>query len=92
MSDTTPTGTPLHLKADGKVNTNMQTLVAIISATAILVGGLVSLKADVGAAAKDAGEARAMVEDIRDNLYRLRLQLGASDSTVYGTATRKVQP
>lgn len=91
MSEPTPTAS-VTLKPEARVSTNMQTLVAIMSATAILAGGIVSVKADVNAAAKDAAEAKQTTKEIREDLYRLRLQLGAPDVSIGPTQPRKATP
>jgi hypothetical protein len=79
MSDTPPVGQPFTMKPDGQIRTNWQTIGSIILGTAIIVGGLFSVKADIAAAAKDAGDAKSMVRDIKDDLYRLRVQLNQFD-------------
>lgn len=67
------------LKPDGKVNTTWAVIGSIILATGVLVGGLVSVKSDIAAAAKDAQQAKVMVEQIRDDVLRLRIALGVFD-------------
>lgn len=83
MSDPEPTEpTPTKsftLKPDGKVSTNWAVIGSIILATAVLVGGLQSIKGDIADAARDASEARQMVKEIRDDVLRLRIALGVFD-------------
>ena len=67
------------LKPDGRVQTNWAVIGSIIIATAVLVGGLQSVKGDIADAARDAAEARQMTKEIRDDLLRLRIALGVFD-------------
>ena len=78
--NTPPTGTPFVLKPDGSVRTNWQTIGSVIIGTAVIVGGLFSIKADIAAAVKDAADSKSMVRDIKDDLYRLRIQLNTPDA------------
>lgn len=91
------TGQPFQFKANGRVSTNWASLIALGTALFIVVGGLFSIKADIATAqqmatiaAKDAMEARKVAEDIRAELYRLRLDLAGSLSNVI--TTRKQTP
>ncbi len=85
MSDPSPSsGSPFSLKPDGRVITNWQTLIAVIAGTALIVGGLLSIKSDIAGAitkARDAADvantALDVARDIRDELTRLRWQIGA---------------
>jgi hypothetical protein len=84
MGEPSPsTGMPFNLKPDGKVSTNWQTLVAVIVCTAVLVGGLLSVKNDIANAASKAKEAADdsknalnVAQEIRNELMQLRWQLG----------------
>lgn len=80
MSNTPPNGQPFTLKPDGVVRTNWQTIGSVILGTAVIVGGLFSVKADIANAGKDATEAKQMVREIRDDLYRLRLEISGHSS------------
>jgi len=94
MTDNTSSETPLKsftLKPDGKVSTTWQVLGAIIIATAFVVGGLVSIKADIADAIKEAKAAQVTVRDMRDDLLRLRIALGIFDSASKPT-TKATQP
>ena len=78
-----------RLKSDAKVSTNWATIGSVIAATAIVVGGLFSVKADIAEASKSAKEARTMVEEIRNDLLNLRISLGNFSSV---TPPRKSTP
>lgn len=91
MTVTPPSGQPFVLKPDGNVRTNWQTIGSVILGTAVIVGGLFSVKADIAAAVKDSGEAKEMVRDIKDDLYRLRVQLNQLDYSLHPT-TKKATP
>lgn len=80
-----PTGSPFTLKPDGRVSTNWQTLGAIIIGTAVIVGGLFSVKADVARASEDAAKAHTIAQEIKAELYRMQWQLGLNPSNVTST-------
>lgn len=69
-----------HLRPDSKVSTNWATIGSVVAATAIVVGGIFSVKSDIADASKAAKEARAMVEEIRNDLLNLRISLGTFSS------------
>lgn len=77
MNDTPQSGTPFNFKPEAKVSTNWASIGAVVLGTSIVVGGLFSIKADISSAVKDASEAKEMVREIRNDLYQLRVQLGA---------------
>ena len=78
MSETTPTKN-FTLKPDGKVNTTWAVIGSIIAATAVLVGGIMSVKSDIAAAVKEAQQSQMMVREVRDDVLRLRIALGLFD-------------
>ncbi len=91
------TGQPFQFKPNGRVSTNWATLGGLGTSLFIVVGGLFSIKGDIATAqqaasgaARDAMEARKLAEDIRAELYRLRLDLAGSLSNVI--TTRKQIP
>ncbi len=96
MGDPSPaTGNPFTLKPEGRISTNWQTLFAIIAGTAVIVGGLISIKADVANAAtkaKDAADdaktALAVARDIREELSRLRWLIGEVPAHVSSPGTK----
>jgi hypothetical protein len=87
MTTPTPsTGSSITLKPDGTVRTNWQTLGAIILGTSVIVGGLFSVKADLAKASDDAAKAHTLAREIKDELYRMRWELGLSPSSVTSTS------
>lgn len=70
------TDTFFRLKPDSGVKTNWSTIGSVVAATAFIVGGIFSIKADIADAAKAAHESRALVEEIRSDLLNLRISLG----------------
>lgn len=95
MSDRThtePTPTkPFRLQPDGRVSTDWKTLGAVIVGTAILVGGVFSVKADIAAARSDAKQALDTVRDVRSELTQLRIALGLFDRTISLTPSAKTK-
>lgn len=80
--ESTPTKN-FTLKPDGRVNTTWAVIGSIMLGTGVIVGGLVSVKSDIAtaatkaaAAAEDAKTALSVARDIRDELTRLRWQIG----------------
>lgn len=67
------------LKPDGKVSTTWAVIGSIVAGTAVIVGGIFSIKSDLAAAAKDAKEAKLTVEQLREDVMRLRIALGVFD-------------
>lgn len=89
MSATPPSGSPFTLKPDGRVSTDWKTLGAVIMGTAILVGGVFSVKGDIAAARSDAKQALDTVRDVRSELIQLRIALGLIDRTITHTPSAK---
>lgn len=71
------------LKPDGRVNTTWAVIGSIMLGTGVIVGGLVSVKSDIATAAtkaiaadETAKQALDVARDIKEELQRMRWQLG----------------
>lgn len=80
--ESTPTKN-FTLKPDGRVNTTWAVIGSIILGTGVIVGGLVSVKSDIATAATKAAtadetakQALGVARDIKEELQRIRWQLG----------------
>lgn len=83
MNEPSPSaGSPFSLKPDGRVSTTWKVLGTIIGATAILVGGIFSVKNDISDAATKAKEALELAKDIRSELLQVRIALGLYDPRI----------
>lgn len=88
MNDTNDTPTKnFVLKPDGKVNTTWAVIGSIMLGTGIIVGGLVSVKADIATAAAKAAtaddtsrQALKVAQEIKEELQRLRWQIDLTAS------------
>ncbi len=88
-------GSPFQFKPGGKVSTNWASLLGLGAFMFVVIGGLFSIKADIATAAqvantaaRDASEARKLAEDIRTDLYKLRLDI----ATLSALTPRKTLP
>ncbi|MGK2950785.1 MAG: hypothetical protein ACSLEZ_00180, partial [Thiobacillus sp.] len=95
MSESTPTKN-FTLKPDGKVITTWAVIGSVIVGTAVIVGGLFSIKADIASAssaaekaaekastaALDAKQALEVVRDIKDDIQRMRWQIGLDAAAI----------
>lgn len=91
MSATPPSGSPFTLKPDGRVSTDWKTLGAVIVGTAILVGGVFSVKGDIARAESKAVQALDTATAMRNELTQLRIALGLYDRTISLTPSAKTK-
>ena len=71
-----------RLQPDGRVTTDWKTLGAVIVGTAILVGGVFSVKGDIARAEAKASQALDTATAMRGELTQLRIALGLYDRTI----------
>lgn len=88
METDTPTKN-FTLKPDGRVSTTWAVIGSIIAATAVLVGGIMSIKSDIASAVKEAQSSQMMVRELRDDVLRLRIALGVFDVPSHASPSGK---
>ncbi len=73
-------GAPFNFSPSARVVTTWQSIGGLLAVTVIIVGGLLSIKADLATATVTAKEARDEIKELRADVYRLRVQLGVFDT------------
>lgn len=90
-------GSPINLTPSGKITTNWQTMATIVATiigcTVVVVGGLFTIRHDIADARREAKESGDAIKAVRDDVFRLRIQLGVFDNVSSAPAnTRSAQP